>query len=334
LVNASIPGTAEYDIKGWFVYGTNLLQSIPKAKHTIKAIKELDFIVSVDVLPAEICGWSDVVLPEATYLERYDQLRTASYKQPFVSIRQPVVEPMYDSKPGWWIAKELGTRLGLERYFPWRDGEEFVRHTAEAAGLDMAELWQRGVVLGERVPTCEEEGLELSFATPSGKIELYSEELEGIGFEPMPEYRAPDPPPPGFFRLISGRSPVHTFGRTINNRFLAECDPENEVWVSRSVAASLPGFENAPLETGEYVALVNQDNARSQPVKAKVTERIRGDCVYLVHGFGHTAERLTFAHNRGASTSDLVTRSDIDPLMGGTSYHANFVRLERTEVSS
>ena len=334
LVNASIPGTAEYDIKGWFVYGTNLLQSIPKAKQTIKAMKELDFVVSVDVLPAEICGWSDVVLPEATYLERYDPLRTASYKQPFVSIRQPVVAPMYDSKPGWWIAKELGSRLGLERYFPWQSGEDFVRQTAVAADLDFEQMRATGVVLGERFPTCEEEGLDLSFSTASGKIELFSETLESIGLEPLPEFRAPDPPPQGYFRLVSGRSPVHTFGRTINNRHLAECAPENEVWVNASMAAGLPGFESKPLQTGDYVELVNQDDARSRPVKVKVTERIRGDCVYLVHGFGHSAKGLSFAYQRGASTSDLVTRSDVDPLMGGTSYNNNFVRFERAEVSS
>ena len=38
--------------------------------------------------------------------------------------------------------------------------------------------------------------------------------------------------------------------------------------------------------------LVNQDGARSGPVRAKVTQRIRGDCVYLVHGWGQTAKRL------------------------------------------
>ena len=53
------------------VYGTNLMQSLPDPAHTAKAIQELDFIAAIDVLPAEITGWSDVVLPESTYLERY-----------------------------------------------------------------------------------------------------------------------------------------------------------------------------------------------------------------------------------------------------------------------
>ncbi|MBT3218799.1 MAG: molybdopterin-dependent oxidoreductase, partial [Proteobacteria bacterium] len=82
VCDATIPGVSSYDIKAWVVYGTNLLQSLPNPKHTIKAIQELEFLVSIDVLPAEICGWSDVVLPESTYLERCDELWNPYYKQP------------------------------------------------------------------------------------------------------------------------------------------------------------------------------------------------------------------------------------------------------------
>jgi thiosulfate reductase/polysulfide reductase chain A len=127
-----------------------------------------------------------------------------------------------------------------------------------------------------------------------------------------------------------GRAPTHTFGRTVNNRLLAEPYPENEVWVNADVAQALPGFAG-PLEDGERVFLVNQDGARSGPVRAKVTQRIRGDCVYLVHGWGQKAKRLGYAYGRGASDSELVTRYAVDPIMGGTGMSVNFVRLERAE---
>ena len=179
------------------VYGTNLIQALPNPRQTQEAIQALDFIVSIDVLPAEICGWSDVVLPECTYLERCDEVWAPAYKQPFVAVRQKVVEPMYDSKPGWWIARELGLRLELKDYFPWKDSVEYAKHRMTAAGYDCDEIRKTGVVLGERVPVCEEEGLQLAFNTPSGKIELYSETLKSAGFHPLPEYKPPDPPPPG-----------------------------------------------------------------------------------------------------------------------------------------
>ncbi len=333
LCDATIPGKSTYDLKGWLIYGTNLIQSLPNPAQTIKAIQALDFIAAIDVLPAEICGWADVVLPESTYLERCDELWTPSYKEPFLAVRQEVVPPMYESKPGWWIARELGTRLGLKDYFPWKDSMDYAMHRVKAAGLDCDQLQQKGVILGKKVPVCEEEGLALSFDTDSQKIELFSEPLKAMGFHPIPEFTPPDEPPQGMFRLLFGRAPVHTFGRTTNNRFLSSVFSENEVWINSKAARALAGFEQEPLKSGERIVLVNQDGVRSNPVRAKVTQRIRGDCVYMVHGYGHTAKGLKYAHGRGASDSALITRYKVDPIMGGTGMNVNFVRIERSEAA-
>ena len=126
LCDASVPGHALYDLKAWIIYGCNLIQALPSRKQTITALQNLDFVVSIDVLPAEICGYSDVVLPEATYLERDDDVAAPAYKQPFLALRQEAVPPMYDSKPGWWIAKEMAAHVGLSAYFPWKDDREYV----------------------------------------------------------------------------------------------------------------------------------------------------------------------------------------------------------------
>jgi thiosulfate reductase/polysulfide reductase chain A len=134
------------------------------------------------------------------------------------------------------------------------------------------------------------------------------------------------------FRLLFGRAPTHTFGRTTNNRFLGSVYGENEVWINSIAAKSLAGFEDRPLKNGEYIVLENQDGIRSAKVKAKVTERIRGDAVYLVHGWGHTSNGLKFAKGRGASDSTLVTRYATDPIMGGTGMSVNFVRVVRVEA--
>ena len=332
VCDATIPGKAQYQLHGWMVYGTNLIQALPDVRNTEKAIRELDFLVTIDVLPVEIAGWSDVVLPEATYLERFDDVWSPAYKQPFVAVRQAAVKPLYESKPGWWIAKELARRLGLEDDFGYRDAVDVIQWRARAAGLDFHALLRDGVVLGERPPSCEEEGLELSFDTPSGKIEIRSEALATAGFDPVPNYVPQEEAPSGMFRLLFGRSPVHTFGRTTNNRFLGSVTSENEVWINSVAARTLPGFEERPLENGDYVVLENQDGVRSLPVRAKVTERIRGDAVYMVHGFGHTAKGLTFAKGRGACDAGLVTRFKIDPIMGATGMSVNFVRLLPAEA--
>ncbi len=327
LCDASVPGHALYDLKAWLVYGCNVMQALPNRKQTTEAIQHLDFIATIDVLPAEICGWSDVVLPECSYLEREDDIAAPAYKRPFLALRQEVVPPLYDSKPGWWMAKELAGKVGLAEYFPWKDAREYVDARLRAGGHDVAKVRETGVVLGKQVATCEEEGLPIQLETESKKIELRSEELAKLGFDPIPQYYPQEEGPPGHFRLLMGRTPTHTFGRTVNNRLLAEPYPENEVWVNAEVARSLPGFDQ-PLQNGERVFLVNQDGARSGPVKAKVTERIRGDCVFLVHGWGQKAKKLGYAYGRGGSDTELVTRYKVDPIMGGTGMNVNFVRIE------
>ena len=49
----------ESQIKAWFIYGTNLVNNMPDKAKTIEALKQLDFVVAVDILPAEITGWAD-----------------------------------------------------------------------------------------------------------------------------------------------------------------------------------------------------------------------------------------------------------------------------------
>jgi thiosulfate reductase/polysulfide reductase chain A len=97
---------------------------------------------------------------------------------------------------------------------------------------------------------------------------------------------------------------------------------ENEVWLNRTAASRLG------LKHGDWVRLRNQDGVLSNRVQVKATSRIRPDCVYLVHGFGHTARGLRHAYGRGASDAQLITRYKTDPLMGGTAMNVNFVTVE------
>jgi thiosulfate reductase/polysulfide reductase chain A len=77
------------------------------------------------------------------------------------------------------------------------------------------------------------------FKTPSKKIELYSKTLETHGFDPVPQYVAVEQPQDGYFRLIYGRSPVHSFTRTTNNALLTNLFKENEVWINAKQAKAL-----------------------------------------------------------------------------------------------
>jgi len=311
-----------YPIKGWFVYATNLIHALPNEEETIKAIQNLDLMVVIDVIPSEIAGWADVVLPESVYLERYDDLHTSTFKETFVGIRQPVVEAPANQKPNWWIAKKLAEKLGLGHFYPWNDIEEYLDYRLKAAGLSLEQLKREGVIRGEKNPLYIEDGIEPEFATPSGKIEFYSLQLAQAGFDPVPKYTRPEQPPAGYFRLLFGRSPVHSFGRTQSNRVLMDMQSENELWVNNDIANRY-GIAN-----GQYIKLKNQDGVVSNKIKVKVTERIRTDCVYMVHGFGHNSKMLKGAYGKGASDSQLITRYKTDPIMGGTGMNVNFVTFE------
>ena len=82
------------------------------------------------------------------------------------------------------------------------------------------------------------------------------------------------------------------------------------------------------LKSGDRIRLKNQDGVLSEPVLVKATQRIRPECVYMVHGFGHTAKGLRRAFGKGASDARLITRYQTDPIMGGTGMNVNFVTLE------
>jgi thiosulfate reductase/polysulfide reductase chain A len=289
-------------------------------------MKQLDFVVAIDTMPAEVTGYADVVLPENTYLERYDDLENGPYRVPYVALRQPAVASLYDTKPGWWIAKNLGDKLGVGQYFPWKDAEDYLSVRMEKSKLSFDELKRSGVILGQPAPIYEP-GPEMKFKTPSGKVEFFSEVLARAGLAPMPEYEPPEEPPPGYFRLLFGRSPVHTFSRTTNNPRLLEIVGENELWINTEMARQLG------LKTGMRVMLENQDSVKTGPIRVRATERIRQDCVYMVHGFGREDRRLRAGHGKGAADSRLITRVKRDPVMGGTGMNVNFVTVSRARVA-
>ncbi|MCL5005621.1 MAG: molybdopterin-dependent oxidoreductase [Acidobacteria bacterium] len=323
LVDATVSGKP-YPIKAWIVYGQNVLESIPQRPHTLEAIRKLDLMVVVDVLPMEQTYYADLVLPEATYLERYDMPQIAlSAKQPYIAIRQPSVEPLYESKPGWWITLQMAHRLGLEAYFPWKTPEEHLATLVQPLGVNIDTLLTRGAVafpgrpyIAERLP---EDGP--LFPTQSGKIELYSPLLKQLGFDPLPRYAPVGEPPVGYFRLLYGRAPVHSFARSQNNAWLDALMDENVAWINEDAARDLR------LAEGQQVVLENQDGAKSLPIRVSITKGIRRDCLYMVHGFGHESRRLKLAYHRGASDAGLMTRVKVDPIMGGTGMRVNFVKV-------
>ena len=328
LCDATIPSVdRECNFKGWFVYGVNMPLTMPDVSNTIKAIQALDLIVAIDIMPTEITGWADVVLPECTYLERYDDLRISQARIPTIALRASVFKPMYQSQPASWMVKQLSKKLGLEKYFPWNNLEEYLNYRLKKVGSTLEEMKKIGVKRFDwNEPLYGLDGEDFEFYTPTRKIELYSTQLEDYNFDAIPKYTHHEEPPEGYYRLVYGRAPMHTFSRTTNNPILVQVKSENEVWISASVAREW-GIEN-----GQYLKLENKDGVISNRVKTKVTQRIRNECVYMVHGFGHSQKQMARSYLKGADDNQLITKVLTDPIMGGTGMRGNFVTFKLEDV--
>jgi len=302
-----------YQAHGWFVSRQNPVLSIPDRARTIEAMGKLDFIAVVDVILNDTAWYADVVLPEASYLERYDPLNIVDHT---LFLRQPVIEPQGEARSALWIYKQLGERLGLGEFFQYEDEEDYLRQQLAPLAVDLEDIKFKGYY---EVPSEEDDG-EIVFSTPSGKIEVYSETLAGAGFSPWPTWEEPPVPAPDAFYLLTGKVGQHTQTATQNNAFLHQVEDEPKLWIHPK-AASPRGIE-------DEAAVRVTSPVGSVVMKALVTEGIRQDCVYMTAGYGHASKGLRVAYGVGASDSDLhVTYTD--PISGGQALTQTFVTVER-----
>jgi len=315
-----------YPVKGWFVHGTNLIQAMPNQHETVAAIEKLDLLVVCDILPTEITKYADVLLPEDTYLERYDDLLLGATKKPFVGLRQPAVESPHDTRPAWRIAKELGDALGVGDFFPFATFEEYLETRLAGSGTSLAKLRRDGIFIQERkTPLYLADGEPYEFHTPSKKVELYSRQMAEKGFDALPVHRPPPEPPAARFRLLYGRSPLHTFGRTQNNPILADLEGTNELWMSPAAATALG------LQDGQAVMVANDRGDETGPLPLKVTERMPELSVYMVHGFGHRSRGLSCADGRGGDDAAVIDTYAVDPISGSTGMRTQFVKVRAAQ---
>ncbi|MHC1724519.1 MAG: molybdopterin-dependent oxidoreductase [Syntrophobacteraceae bacterium] len=295
-----------YPLKAFIVNRFEPLQSIPDTNGTLKAFEKLDLIVTIDINFSEIAWHSDVVLPESIYLERADSLQAASGLKPQIYIRQQAVPPRYDTKPGWLILKELAQRLGVD--LPYETIEDIWQFQLEGTGIKLEDLQKKGFLQLSEKPIWWDRENDLKLKTPSGKIELVSSLLENAGFKSFPPYEPVSRPDGDSFRLVVGRCAVHTHVSTQNNPYLNELVPENELWINTARAEKL-GIRNG--------AMVEVTSAAGQAeIRAKVTDFIHPEAVFMLHGFGKTASAQTRSFSKGASDARL--QENVSDGVGGS----------------
>jgi len=187
---------------------------------------------------------------------------------------------------------------------------------AAPLGFSLEELKVKGYLEPE---VGNQEG-EVTFNTPSGKIEVYSETLANAGFSPWPTWEEPPYPKDDEFCLLTGKVGRHTQFATQNNQLLNKYQDEPGLWMNPEAAQKLELENNDLVEVTSEVGKVN--------IILQVTEAIRPDCVYMTPGFGHLSKGMTTGFGVGASDSMLhVTYTD--PISGGQALSQTFVTIQK-----
>lgn len=279
-----------YPIKAVVIQHLNPVRSSTNSAAFIEALKQLELVVAIDIQMNDAAYYAHYVLPEATYLERYDPLMTAGNK---VILRQPAVQPLFDTKGAEEIIGGIAKAAGLGEYFNFTL-EQYNDAMLAPLGLTQAELARTGVAEVAAQPPDY-----TKLKTPSGKIELACQAFVKAGSTLTPAWEPPlVEPKENEFRLIQGHVPMHTHTTTDNNAYLHALMPENELWINPARAAKLG------IKTGDVVEVTSK--VGSVKVKARVTEGIHPEAVFLAHGFGCGVPLRKLAYNSGANGSALI----------------------------
>ena len=172
--------------------------------------------------------------------------------KPRLALRRKAVEPIHGALSSTEIFIRLAKRLGLRETFPFDTMEELWNWQLEPTGYTMADFEEKGFIsLSDKPIFYDRDKLDGQFKTPSGKIEIMSEKLDKAGLPSLKPFDDPEKPAKGMFRLIYGKTAVHTQGHTINNPLLSELMPTNTAWIHTKKAKKLG------VQTGDLLELRN-----------------------------------------------------------------------------
>jgi thiosulfate reductase/polysulfide reductase chain A len=109
--NRFLENKMPYKVRGMFIYKHNPMMNMPNSAKTAEMLKRMDLVVAIDTMPSDTVMYADVVLPEATYLERTDPVKTFGGAEPAIAQRNKVIEPMFETKPVIEIMRGLTEKI-------------------------------------------------------------------------------------------------------------------------------------------------------------------------------------------------------------------------------
>ncbi|MGH7617982.1 MAG: molybdopterin-containing oxidoreductase family protein [Gemmatimonadaceae bacterium] len=181
-------------LRAMIVYNSNPAAVAPDRNAVLRGMAREDlFTVVLEHFQTDTADYADIVLPATTQLEHWDL--HLSYGHHYVSLNQPSIEPLGESKPNSEIFRRLAARMGLDQ--PWfkDDDVTLIRQALGSThekmrGVDLETLLEKGW-MRLNVPTPYLPYADGGFSTPSGKCELYSARMAAMGLDPLPAFTAP-----------------------------------------------------------------------------------------------------------------------------------------------
>jgi formate dehydrogenase (coenzyme F420) alpha subunit len=282
-----VPESVPERIKAFLVIGGNPLVSMADSNAFREAFEKLELLVVHDLFMTETGKAAHYVLPACSHLEKWGVAYTYNvcHCLPYLMLRKKAIEPLGECWSEWRFFTELAKKLGVGDKFPWQTEEELVAYELEPTGVSFEYLLKEkpeGAYYQQKQYGMKD-GL---FSTPTRKIEIYSEALERIGFDPLPTYLEPERSPISSPDLLQqyplilstgNRTMYYTHGQFRGIGALREKMPEPHAELGPETA------NQYGIAHGEFVII--ETNRGRVRMKARVDGRVAEGVVLVPHGW-------------------------------------------------
>ncbi|GAA3585853.1 molybdopterin-dependent oxidoreductase [Amycolatopsis ultiminotia] len=312
-----------YPVRALVSFGGNLLLSQPDPQRTAEALRSLDFAVHLDLFENPTSRFADLLLPVSAPWEReaikagFEITRAAQER---VQLRPQMVAPAGESRSDTEIVFELAARLGHGEDFFHGRIEDGWNHQLAPLGLTAADLRANpgGVdlplhVRHRKYAEEHDDGTATGFATPTRRVELYSEVLAEHGQSGVP---VADPPAPdGSYPLVLTCAKNGYFCHSQHHGIssLRKRFPEPTVELSTEVAGA------RGIGDGQWVRITTP--RATVRMRARIDPDLHRDVVVAEYGWWQPATDLGLPGSDpladdGANYNLLVGDDSRDPISG------------------
>lgn len=304
----------------WVERGNPISQN-PDTNTVLKAFKSLDFRVVVEQFFTDTALEADIVLPAKNMFEQTDII--GSYWNPYVQLRQKVVEPAGEVKPETEIYYLLALKLGFTKeqidniLLPLGDEaiNKFLSKKMESFPSLSIEKLKEGPILA---PNLQDIAFsDYNFRTPSGKIEIKSiEAQERWGVNSLPTFEKAREAEINFNK----RYPFYLMSPNTKNRIHSQFNNLKIIRMISGVPVIQINFKDAKergILDGDLVKVFNERG--ELVIKAELTFQVRLGCVVIPNGWWRS---------QGGAVNILSKGRETD--MGfGSAFHDNKVQIEK-----